>query len=667
MRAGEAAESAGNAEEACAAFERAAKDDPGDVLALRNLASVKERVGDARGAAEAYEALARCCATVSHRLQAWDEAARIWSDTGNDPERALSALRAAAAIDPDYSDVFDRLASAYGTLGMSAELAELLRAKSDRTQDQDERRALEVRRGRVLIALGNAAEAKAAFESALAVSPDDLEALSRLADLYEADEDWERAEQALVRLGRLLASADGQLGTYRRLANIYSNRLLNFPRAEVALKEVLKRAPDDVAAAKNLVDVFKQQGDATRAIEVQEQLFARATAPEDKRNRALELAALQENVARDARSAEKTFEAARRELPQDFILLQAMVTFYQRHRQTPAIKILLDRVASDARRALSAGQIAPGTFELIAGVMELRGRSGSATAARAMLSAIQGRSAELPAVAERAFDPQLDELVAPETFGPALRALLTRAGDALDGAAPLNLRDLRATPMRPDGVVCRRVVRIAAAAGLNGLQVYVSAKLGYACLPVASSPPAIILGEAATTDERPCLFLATRALKLVRAKASVFARLAGNDLSLLVGAWLKCFNPAWQPAWIPAATLQQAVGRMRASSTHTVDPQLGALALEVTGSMQTQAKELGIAALAWADRVALLALGDPLSALDAIAASTGMAPAPRDAPTRALWVSHSAEARDLMLFAVSDAVSQIYARLGLER
>jgi hypothetical protein len=346
--------------------------------------------------------------------------------------------------------------------------------------------------------------------------------------------------------------------------------------------------------------------------------------------------------------------------------LRALFAFYRRHNQTPAITVLLDRAASDARRALSAGRFGAPQFEVLAAVFELRGQRDAVQNSIALLAAVEGRAHPLPGAAERAFDPRLDDLLAPEALTPAMRSLLRKAGDALDLASPIDLRSLKAVAAAPDGSMARLAAHIGRAIGLGQVQVLVSPKLGASCLPVGSSPPAIVVGEAAGRDEQPAAFLLLRALKLVQARASALARTPPNELEVLVAAWLKCFNPTWQPQGIPIAALNAAGGRLRSVLPRNLDPDVGTLALEVAGSAGTQAALLGPAAVAWANRAALLATGDANAAFQAIAA-TGGTPggAPSDAAERRAWLTRTAEARDLLVFGVSDAFAEARARLGL--
>jgi tetratricopeptide (TPR) repeat protein len=677
IRAAEAATRLGNTEEARTLLERASVEDPSDVVTWDLLVQARNAAGDSRGAAEASEALARCSVVPERQLAAWVQAAQIWQDgEAKDESRALAALEAAAAIDVAYEDVFDRLSRIYAARKMQAELAQLLERRMDCVTDPEERLAIEVRRGRVLFEAGDIAGAREAYESALAERPDDAQALAAFTDLCLAQSDWEVAEQSLIRLARLLPTPEEQRVVYTQLGELYSHHLLNLSRAEVALKEVLKCAPDDVETAVKLVDVYKRQNDSARAVELQQRLIQKSRTPEDKRQRVIELALIHEQTAHDNRRAEQALESARREFPQDVALLRALAEFYSRHRQTPAFNILLDRASADARRALTAGRLTPASFEVLATIFDLRGRADAARVSAAMLATLEGHPVELRgAGAERALDPALDDLLAPEVLTPALRTLLAKTGEALDAVTILDLRAMKASPIPPESPVSRLVTRAAVAVGLGSLNFLSSPKLGSVCIPIGSEPPTIVIGESLVDDERIGAFLALRALKLVRVKAAALGRTVPGELGVLVSAWLRCFNPSWQPQGINLASLTAPLGRIQAALPRNLAPDVGVLALEVAAGIGTRQATLGPAALAWANRVAFLALGDPNAALDAIASAgapgaIGIAGppkvAPRDPKERAAWVARTPEARDLVAFGVTDAFAEARSRLGLD-
>ncbi len=662
---GEAALRLGQLEQARALLERATREDPQDVFGWTLLADVCRRAGDHRTAAESYEALARATKSREHRLEAWNEAGKIWLDDAGEAERAITAFEEAAAIDVGHGDVFDRLSRAYAERRMHPRLAALIERRIARVTEPSRRALLQLHRGQVLLEAGDTDGARGAFEAAIEDEPEDGEALSALADLCASQQDWPATEQALVRLAHLLPTAEEQRAVYARLGDLYGNQLLNLPRAEIALREVLKRSPDDADAIEKLIFVHRRLGDAASAAELQQHLVGKARSPEEKRRRVLELSAIHEQTAHDHRRAEQTLEAARREFPQDVGVLRALAEFYARHHQTPAVHILLDRASGDARRALAAGRLSPALFDVLATVFDLRDNPQAASIARAIRAALDGQAAAIPASGHRAFDPRLDDRLAPEGLSLPLRTLLAKAGDALDQVSPVDLRALRASSLPDDAPLSRLANNIAMAIGLGPMQVLVSPKLGAECIPAGSSPPAIVIGQALVGTESSAAFMVLRAIKLVSAKASVLARLASADLAILVSAWLKCFNPTWQPQGVNMALVNAMGGRLQPALHRLRGPEIAIIALEAAGTVAAQAGALGPLSIAWADRVALLGLGDPNAALDAIAASGETAVgAPRDPQERAAWIARTPEARDLVAFAVTDAFAEVSAQLA---
>ena len=179
------------------------------------------------------------------------------------------------------------------------------------------------------------------------------------------------------------------------------------------------------------------------------------------------------------------------------------------------------------------------------------------------------------------------------------------------------------------------------------------------------SPPALVLGEALLERERAAQFLVLRALKLLRAHASALGRGNPSEVAVLVSAWLKAFNPTWQPQGVTTTALNSIFPRMQAALPRSPDPDVPMLALEASATLDGRQATVGFSALAWANRAALLALGDPSTALDAIATAAGLeGGAPTDARERAAWISRTPEARDLVAFGVTDAFAQVCARLG---
>jgi tetratricopeptide (TPR) repeat protein len=666
VRAADAALRLGDIPQGRALLERASLEDPDDVVLWGLLGSVRRRCGDAAGAAEALESCARTSAVPAHQATAWHQAGQIWRDEVRDASRAILALENATAIDLTREDAFDDLAQLYESRGLTTALAGLIERRMAHIADPEIRFEMDLRRGRILRADGDVNLAREAFQAALAFHPDDTTALSELADVCLELQDWGAAERAFVQLTRLLSAPDAQRRAYAILGDIYSRHIVNLARAEVALQEVLRRDPSDTVTSERLIEIYRLRGDGARAVGLAQELLKSASSREERRTRMLELAALHEST-NDPRRAEQVLDGARRELPDDIGILRALAEFYERHQKAPAASFMLDRAGGDVRRGLRAGRIHGDAFNVLATVCEMRGRADGAQVVRAVWSVLSGEPARVSGAGPKAFDPRMDELIAPELFDAPMRALLARTGAALEGALPVDLRALRATAVAGDSASSRVAARFAEGARLSRIELVESPKLGATCIPVGSSPPVVLVGSALLRNEPIMAFLLARAIKLVSARASALARTAPSELGVLVAGWLKCFNSAWEPQGVPAAAVHTASSRVRANLPRVLDPDLGLMALEVGGRLGARTSDLGAAALAWGDRVALLATGDIRGALDGIAMTTGLI---GGAPTRtaecAAWVAQTPEALELVAFAVSEAYFSARAQSGID-
>ena len=98
-----------------------------------------------------------------------------------------------------------------------------------------------------------------------------------------------------------------------------------------------------------------------------------------------------------------------------------------------------------------------------------------------------------------------------------------------------------------------------------------------------------------------------------------------------------------------------------------VDAQVRTLAADVIGSIGNRASTLNTAINGWGARAGLLAVGDPNVALTGIAWAGGHTNQPPAAgKDRLTWIGRNAEARELIVFSVSDGYSDARARLGLD-
>lgn len=668
LRAAESSIRAGQAEEAVAFLRHAIELVPGGIVPQIFLASVLEQTGEAAVAATVLEEVAATAMSDEERVRSLYRAAILWQDKASDAGRARQALERTAEIDPAFEDVFQRLQAIYVAEGARAELAALLKRRLDAVTDPGERVEMEVLRGRALADIGEAHAAKGALAAALDANPDHVEALAAFADVCAAEEDWSNAEHAWIRLARLLSDPERQAEVYFRLGELYDSHLPNAERAELSYQEILKRSPKDARARERLVRLYQRMGDPERAIEQQTLLINGAELPEIKCTRTTELARIFEATG-DRKKSEATLLQARKTWPKDDNALGALARFYLRDDQPQAAGMLLDRAVADARRALGTGRFEPYLFSTIATVAELRNRHDAASVAKAAVAALEGKAATLEGAYSRAAHPALDEFLAPEVMSLAFRELLQKTGPLLDTAVPFDLGSVRASPLPPPlSAIGAEVRELAASYGMPNIAIHMSTALGSVCVPVSAHPPSLVLGQALATSTRADVrrFLVHRALKILETNAAALSRTAPIDLWPLLAGYLKAFSPTWTPQGIDLGKLTDFHGRMMRVMPESFDPQLGLLAAEVIGNIGNRASTLNTAINGWGNRAGLLAIGDLNVAIAGIAWAGGHTSAPpANGKERVTWIGRNAEARELIVFSVSDSYSDARTRLGL--
>jgi hypothetical protein len=400
-----------------------------------------------------------------------------------------------------------------------------------------------------------------------------------------------------------------------------------------------------------------------------EQLVQEAKGAHEKCERTVRLAKIYQHAG-ELKQAEQTLVKARRTWPREAAPMRALYDLYLESDQSGQAAKLLDRATTEVRRGLGAGRFEPALFAMASNVAQLRGQHDAAVVAEATLAAIQGRPATIDGGGLLAGEPALDEHIAPEVFTPAFRSLLKATGWIMDAAVPFDLASLRAKPLTPNRAdVLERTREIAGGYGIDEIHVFATNALGAVCVPARVAPPTLCFGLSLVSenDEMSRDFLIHRAIKVLQTHTAALSRTAPIDLWPLLAAYLKIHSPSFNPTGVDAAKLSAFLRAMSEIAPKKLNPQVNLLASEVIGTIGNRASSLNTAASAWGSRAALLALGDPNLAMEAIALAHGASSGPPSSGIeRVRWIGRQPEARDLIVFSVSDGYAHARAQLGLE-
>jgi tetratricopeptide (TPR) repeat protein len=667
-RGAEASFRLGDVERARGYLERALEADPQHPTALASMAELRRQSGDERGAAEAIEIMAQNQLVAEHRLEDWHAAAVIWLDRVNDAVRGRAALERASEIDLGYADVFDRLVALARDGKEHAILADLYARRLMQIDDVTAKSTLQVEYARVLVEMGDRDGARTALSDALAAAPGNPVALDEGARLAEEAEDWPDYESYLIRMAESAQDPDARDAIHRRLAALYEGPYPDDKKAEESYRKILEHKEDD-DIFKRLVDVYVRLGDGEQAVETHKERVRLAPDPSVRRARLIELARLLDEVAQDPERALKALEQARAGDPADLDALAALAEFHTKHGRPELVASALEQASNDlrAKLAVDAGDVQK--LEQLQKILELRGQDDARHAVHEVMLGLSGNPGELPGAEDAANLPGLDELLCPPELSPAIRALLVKAGDALEKSVPVDLRALKAAKLGASNPALKaKIDAVARGFGLPDPDVVISRAMPLLCLPVGAKPFQIVVGEAivGTDDEVARRFVLYRAMKSCSTHCAALIRVPPADLKVFLDVLLHHLVPDHPAPEMEPERLDEISKRLQRFIPRKDEAELRTLAAQVVSGGVPSIDALASAAATWADRVALLAVADVGAALRGVAWTLGQKDSPpQGVQARREWLMQNPAARDLVVYALSDVYLEARRKAGV--
>jgi tetratricopeptide (TPR) repeat protein len=642
---------------------------------LEALAELQDRAGAHAAAVDALEAAARTSSVPARKLALFHRAAVIAADRADDEERALAMLEGASEIDVAYQDVFDRLRVILERKGDRAKLSDLVR-----------RRAAAGGEGAMLVDLhlaeaslreqdGDAEGAKDALRAALALAPERVEALRKLAQLSLAGGDHRTAADALIRIARVRKDREELRWVFFTLGDIYDVHIPDAKRAEAAFLRVLKLDAEDLPSMERLAALYQREQQLPQAADMLDRLAKAEGDPDRVRKHQLALASVLESSG-DARKAEQVLEIARRAGPTELETLRALADFYTRQRAQTAHAMHLNRAVADFRHAL-VNDLADTQAWL--GLVEVLGWRGKRDAARVVASVATALGVVDPDLAKlldarggapgaglRGADADLDDALAPQTLTPSTRSVFRLLGAALEKVLPFDPRSLKAEKLGAKDTALRPIaLEIGKWMGLSDVEIWL-APTGRVCMPISSQPVSLVVGrDLLTADERERAFLLARAIRVAKSNLTLAMRATPTELSALLSGLVLNFDPNHQPpAGVDPAAAQDFMKRVARQLPRRAQEEIGPHVFEMAGAVEYEPGKLPLAVSELGDRAALLMTGNAPAAFAALAKLAGE-PAQQDPRARVAAIRRSPESASLASFALSDAHFEARSRAGL--
>ncbi len=544
-------------------------------------------------------------ATVMRSLRRTQAALKA---TMGDRAGARDALRAALELDPQDVDALRRLAE----LSLADEdwrgAAEALIRFARLRQDRDDLRWVFFTLGDIYQRhMPDGRRAEAAYRRCLKLVPEDLEALDRLAQVYEAEGAYDKAAKVVDALHRAEIDPDEKQKHVLRLARMHE-QAGDLRTAEQVLDRARKQAPTDLLVLRAMAELYQRQN---------------ATAAQSMHlNRAI--------------------GDFHRSLEQNLTDPFAWEGLAEMHEW---------RGEKDAGRAVASAAAAVGLQDEV------------------ILARLDGSGAA-PGVGAAAADPTLHEQLAPRMLRAATFELFRIGSEIFDKVLPFDARAWKTDKVGRDHPLRTEALRVAQWFGYGDVTVLITDVAPRICVPVSGNPLTLVVGRAlsTSTDAHERAFLFARATKVAIAQLSVAMRTHPGQLALCFAGLAKTYDPMYERADLDRKELEDWARRVGKAIPRKLRDSLGPVAIEVVASSSFDASSLGLAAAELGDRAALLATGSVPAATRALLALADLKPAPDASPIDRVGAMRKVpEAWDLLRFAISDAYFEARRRAGADR
>ncbi|BDG06593.1 tetratricopeptide repeat protein [Anaeromyxobacter oryzae] len=649
---------------------RAAERDPRSRAPVARLEALLAASGHAGGdeVAALLAARARAEPDPARAADAWLAAARaaLRGGSGVGRDEALAALDRALEVSPAHGPALELRARLRAEAGRAAEAVLDLEACLAAGGETGGNVALHLEAAALCHeALGDPDRARRHLEGALALAPDQAEALARIARIHRDGGDREAAIAALRRLVALPGlPRDAHLDHLAGLADLEAAGP-ELDAAAATCRRILDLDPGHPLALRLLVSVEERRGDVPMLAAALETAAIAARDPALRADAHLAAARLHAGELRSRAKGLEHLRAALEAAPdrEDVLALLAETS----EETAPALAI-------DAHRRLLARD--PLRDASWSALYRLFDRTRAHDRAYVAATVLRWLGAPLPAAgAERlllegdrqtlAAPPPLpaadwETLRAPGDGGP-LADVMAVVGDVL-AAALLEPAAARGAPVREDHPFRRLLADLARSLGASEPEVH-AAPLGRLAIE-PGTPPAVLVGAdlVRRTTAREQRFLLGRVAARLRARSAVADAVPPAALGEGVAAAVWQIVPGYAGTGRPAEDLVRLLGRML--------PRRARKALEEPARALAQlrpAPDVGAwreAAAATADRAGLVLCGDVPTAIALLLRDErGTTAAPAATAERLAAVRACPDALALLAFAASEAHFVLRQRL----
>lgn len=185
------------------------------------------------------------------------------------------------------------------------------------------------------------------YVAILGLRPDHAEALSALAERYQAQGRWGDLANILARQAQCSSELVERVALYHRVAHLWMDKFNNHHNAVAALEKVLELVPSDEKARATLREIYVRARSWRSLLDFMRRELPLLDAPA-RQARLAEMATLAAERLADLRQAIGLWNEVLQLAPQDRDAVVALSALYEREKRWPALAEILGRLAESA-------------------------------------------------------------------------------------------------------------------------------------------------------------------------------------------------------------------------------------------------------------------------------------------------------------------------------
>lgn len=618
-RASEALAFAGDVDAAATVAAEAVTTWPNHPSALLSLANIRKSQEQFEAAAEVLETYASVVEGTARATASRLEAGILWQDKVGDASRARDAFDRVLEEDPAHAEAFPRALKALEQLGDTAAERQRIEARLARDANKDVANPLRLRASAIAEQEGDNATARQHLRAILAVDEAHQDALRGLIRLSRAVNDWPSVADATIRLARHTQDNAERTELLYSLGEVFDDHLNAAPKAETAYKRVMQMAPEDKRPIQRLADLYARLNNGAGEAEMLQALLAKESEADKRKTLRIRLAAVLSEKLERGDEAEATLSSALEEAPTDLDVLRAFARLYMRLRKPEALAELLDNAAGDMRAELDGDLQNAELYERLADILKLRGRLDGAKTVAAVAYAVGAQSAKLAPLSTHgtiagagveALSAGVMDLLAPPTISSSHRELLRLAAEVLERLVPFEPGAMRAEKLgaRPHPLRAE-VERWARLFGIDQVEIFLGPATPLGVLPVGRHPAAVMI-PVDLGDTPAARFAVGRAMTIVALSLPLFVRLAAPNVTLLMAALARQFDPMFTFDGVDMAKVDDLARRITRVLPRPRHAEMAPHAFALIERRALEGEALAAGTVELANRIAVLAGGD---------------------------------------------------------